>query len=296
MKKLAGMVNATITPMMENGTTDPASVAGLCKYLAENGVPALYPNGTNGESLLLDRAERQELAEAFVEGNAGRCTIYIQCGALTGEETFAHVRHAKAIKADGAGIMTPVFFPIDETGMEQLYDEILTELPDYPLYLYNIPSRSGNEVSTALLARLMDRHSNLQGIKFSSPDLLRINQYIRCCERTPDVLIGCDTLALSCLMLGGAGYVSGPGAVFPKTYTRIYDTFVKGDFEGARQAQTAVMNLQKGMDGIPEIPAIKYMLWKKDVIRTPVCRRPLRPLDTLEKDRLDQLLRAFPEA
>lgn len=291
MKRLFGMVNATITPMREDGSVDEKDVAGLCDYLAENGVHCLYPNGTNGEALLLKQDERMRMAEAFQNGNRGRCVLYVQCGAMTTEETYSHVRHARKIGADGAGIMTPVFFPVDEKGMERYYEEILEELPDFPVYAYNIFTRSGNDVSAALLGRLMERHANLHGIKFSYPDLLRVEQYAGCCERGADVLIGCDNLALCCLTAGGAGYVSGPGAVFPKSYTAVYDLYAAGDFKAAKEAQAYLLTIQSRMNGIPEIPAIKYMLWKKGVISTPVCRRPLRALDSAETDRLDALLK-----
>ena len=290
MKKLYGMVNATITPMNDKGAVDEAAVQGFCDYLAESGVHCLYPNGTNGESLLLDKEERMRMAEAFVKGNHGRCVLYVQCGALIPAETAEHVRHAQKIGADGAGVMTPVFFPADESAMEQYYDAILDQQPDFPMYLYNIFTRSGNDISAALLGRLADRHSNLYGIKFSYPDLLRIQQYCACSERRPDVLIGCDMLALACLTAGGSGYVSGPGAVFPKTYSRIYNAFAAGEYAEAQTAQARQLELQKRMDGIPEIPAIKYMLWKKNIIGTPVCRKPLRELDRSEKKQLDDLL------
>lgn len=290
MEHLSGMVIATITPMRENGTVDEKSAVNLCDYLSENGVRTLYPNGTNGESLLLHQDERMQMAEAFVKGSRGRFVLYIQCGALTTAETFLHVRHAGSIGADGAGIMTPAFFPVDEAGMEQYYDGILGAFPGLPMYLYNIPSRSGNDISAALLGCLMQRHENLLGIKYSFSDLLRVGQYAACCARRPDVLIGCDSLALCCLMAGGSGYVSGPGAVFPKTYASIYHAFAAGNHRAAQEAQRIVLNLQSQLDGIPEIPAIKYALWKKDVIATPICRKPLRELDLSEKRRLDAVL------
>ncbi len=291
MKELYGMVCAMITPMQEDGALDQKSIPALCEHLAEGGVHCLYPNGTNGESLLLTENERQEQAEAILKANAGRCALFIQCGAVTPEETYSHVRHARAIGADGAGIMTPVFFPTDDLAMTDYYDVILSALPDFPMYIYNIAGRTGNDVTASLLGRLMSAHKNLRGIKFSAPDLLRVESYVHCCsERNADVLIGNDALAMCCLSVGGKGYVSGPGAVFPKQYSAIYNAFQTGSLKDAQAAQEVVLQLMRRMEGIPEIPAIKYMLWRLDILSSPVCRRPLRPLTSDEKNRLDNLL------
>ena len=291
MNRLHGLVCAMITPMTEHFEIDLDSTAVFCDYLAKAGVHCLYPNGTNGESLLLQENERKAIAQKIQEENRQRCVLYIQCGAVTPEETYAHVRHAAQIGADGAGIMTPVFFLIDDKATKQYYETIMHELPDFPIYIYNIAFRSGIDVPPQLFGELMDRHPNLHGIKFSSADLLRVEEYIACSQkRKPDVLIGNDALALCCLAVGGAGYVSGPGAAFPEQYASIYNAYAAGEFEAAQIAQQRVLQIMKRLRGIPEIPAIKYLLWKKDIIKTPVCRKPFRELDTCEKKQLDDLL------
>lgn len=291
MKRLHGMVCAMITPMKENGEIDFSGIAALCEALAVNGVHCLYPNGTNGESLLLRAEERQAVAQQVAAANRQRCALYIQCGAVTPEETCAHIRHARKIGADGAGVMTPVFFLIDDRATERYFEEALAQAPDFPMYVYNIAFRTGVDVPSGLLGGLMARHSNLYGIKFSSSDLLRLQEYISCCPaRRPDVLIGNDGLALSCLAAGGAGYVSGPGAAFPRQYAAIYNAFAAGEFAEAQAAQRRVLAIMKRMRGIPEIPAIKYLLWKQDVIASPVCRRPFRVLDACERQQLNDLM------
>ena len=290
MRKLYGMVCALITPMTNNRAVDEESLGSFCKYLVDAGVHSLYPNGTNGESLSLTVEERKQTAMRMVESNDGKSVLYIQCGAGTVADSYQLVRHAAGLPVDGVGLMTPVFFPMDDISMHKYYADILKELPELTFYAYNIPSRTGNDLSVATLGRLMDEYANLKGIKYSSPDLLRIKDYASCGKGTADVLIGCDSLALSCLMEGGRGYVSGPGAVFPKAFASIYDAYAAGNFDAARAAQARVVRISKQFAGIPEIPAIKYMLWKKDVIATPVCRMPLRELDRAERGRLDDLL------
>ena len=287
-KRLHGMVCAMITPMLEDGSVDLEGVARLTRHLVAQGVPCLYPNGTNGESLSLTVQERRQVAEAVLDANQNRAAVYIQCGASTVSESYAHVLHARDIGADGAGLMTPVFFPVDESAMEQYYDGILRRAEGFPLYAYNIPSRSGNDISPALLGRLMERYPALLGIKFSLPDLLRFEEYVGCCRsRSTDALIGCDRLALSAMVLGGAGWVSGPGACFCPWFVRLYDEFRSGDLPKAMATQRELQRISDGLRGLPEIPAVKYMLKRQGVISHDTARSPLRPLTDEEKERLD---------
>ena len=294
MKKLFGVVCASVTPMLPDGTVDLESAASLYRHLGAMGIHSLYPNGTNGESISLTYEERCRLTDCVVRENAGKCSVYMQCGAATVTETKDNILYAKAHGADGVGIMTPVFFATDDAALEQYYDDMLDAAGDMPSYVYNIPSRTGNDVSVVLMGRLMKKHANLQGIKYSAPDLMRITGYVNCDpERHTDALIGCDNLALCCMDVGGAGWVSGPAAVFGERFVRLYDQISAGDTEDAKKTQLGIVRLGNGMAGIPEIPAIKYMLVKRGVIAHDTCRAPFRALTDAEKAALARLLAEY---
>ncbi|MBQ9196288.1 MAG: dihydrodipicolinate synthase family protein [Clostridia bacterium] len=295
LKRLYGVVCATITPMLPDGSVDLESAGRLYRCLTEAGITGLYPNGTNGESLSLSYDERCALAERCTVEATGKSSVYVQCGAASAEETRRNILFAQSCGADGAGIMTPVFFPVDEEGMEAYYDQMLQATPELPAYVYNIPSRTGNDVSPALLGRLMGRYPRLYGIKYSAPDLLRIGQYVHCCgDRRPDVLIGCDPLAVCCLDMGGVGWVSGPAAAFRESFVRLHRQSGT-DRAGMKETQAWIAYLSSQLAGIPEIPAVKYLLMRRGIIRHDACRSPLRPLRSGEKERLDRLLALYLE-
>ena len=173
----------------------------------------------------------------------------------------------------------------------QYYDAIMDRHPDLSMYAYNIPTRAGNDIRPEVLGALMTRHENLLGIKYSFPDIERIQAYLHCVPtRRPSVLIGCDSLALACMAVGGDGWVSGPSAVAPKLYTALSDALTAGDIAKARETQHAIVRLAQSIAGIPEIPAIKYLLMKQGIIESEACRAPLRPLTPPERARLDCLL------
>lgn len=290
-RKLYGVVCASICPMNQDGTIDYDGVKRLTRYLVDNGIHCLYPNGTNGESLSLTKEERFRIAETIAAENTGKAVLYIQCGASTVSESYELVRHAAKTGADGAGLMTPIFFPTDEEALRQYYDTILSSLPDFPMYIYNIPTRTGNDLSAKLLGALADAHGNLAGVKYSYPDILRLEHYADCCaDRRLSVLIGNDSLAMACHTVGGSGWVSGPSAVFAAWHTAMYDALKAGKLSKAREIQYRIMRTADEMADIPEIPAIKYMLTRLGVIKSEMCRAPFRSLTGYEKARLDKIM------
>ncbi len=293
-KRLFGVVIPTITPMNKDGSLDIKSLEKYTEYLVQAKVNCLYPNGTNGESLMLSKEERQTVAEVMAKVNNGRLPLFIQSGAMTTSETASHVNHAKAIGADGVGIMSPAFFPMDETALFEYYSQAIKDVPqDFPIYIYNIPGCTTNDVSAALLGSLMEKNPNVVGIKYSCPNLIRIEDYIRCNQRKPDVLIGCDSLFLQCLVTGGVGTVTGPGAVFHKRFNRLYSQYMSGDLKGAEQTQRQIVELDRALANIPGIPALKAMLKILGVIENDTCRGPLRALRKDEYNTIEKVLENY---
>ena len=129
-KRLKGVVIPTITPMNEDGTIDEKSLVNFTNFLVEAGVDALYPNGTNGESLLLKKEEREHVAEIMGETNHHRLPLFIQCGSMSTEETASHAKHAVKMGADGIGVMSPAFFGMDEEALFQYYCDVIEDLPN----------------------------------------------------------------------------------------------------------------------------------------------------------------------
>ena len=95
------------------------------------------------------------------------------------------------------------------------------------------------------------------------------------------------------LMTGGVGTVTGPGSIFHQRFTRLYDQYEKGDLQGAAATQEQIVKLDRAMAGIPGIPALKALLKMRGIIRTDVCRAPLRPLTKEEYKTLEKVLEDY---
>lgn len=293
-KRMRGVVIPMITPMMPNDTIDEQSLENFTEYLIQAGVNCLYPNGTNGESLLLTAEERDRIAQLVVKKNDNRIAAFIQCGSMTTAETRGHALHSVEIGADGVGIMSPSFFPMDEESLLNYFSNIISALPsEFPVYVYNIPSHTTSDVTPRLLNQLIETSSNVVGIKYSSPNLMRIEDYFYQSKKTFDLLIGCDSLFLQCLITGGVGTVTGPGSIFHERFTRLYKQYSEGDFVGATETQNQIVKTDRDLAAIPGIPALKALLKMRGIICYDNCRAPLRPLRKDEYEVLGRVLNEY---
>lgn len=122
---------------------------------------------------------------------------------------------------------------------------------------------------------------------------MRAEDYLEQPDRRPDLLIGCDSLFLQCLTLGGVGTVTGPGAIFNERFTRLYRQYNQGDLTGAIETQRQIVKADRELAGIPGIPALKTLLKLRGVIKTDVCRAPLRPLSGQECALLERVWKDY---
>ena len=294
MKKLKGIVCAAVTPMTPDGQLDLNSMKKLVNHMAETGIHAVYPCGTNGEGVSLSVQEHHAVTDAVVEANEGRMINVIQCAAARWEDTMENVRYAAHSGADGVGVMTPIFYKIDDAAMVEYYNEVCRNADGRPVYLYNIASHTNNDVSVKAFAQIVDENENVVGMKYSNRDIQRIQDYMRTPKtRTPDVLIGADSYILSALAAGCVGEVSGPACVFPKWYVGAYESFVAGDLAQAQYYQNKIVSVTRGLKAAPGIPGIKAMLKMQGVIDHDTCRRPFRPLKAEEYRILENALEAY---
>jgi 4-hydroxy-tetrahydrodipicolinate synthase len=280
---LQGIVCANITPFKENKEIDYVSVKKLARYLADSGIDAVYPLGTNGEGLALTIEERKKIAEIMVEEIAGKIPVAIQCGTQTLEDTIDLVLHAKEIKADAAGVVTPFFFHQSDRALEEYYGAVFEAAGDFPVYVYNIPTNTNNDISAKLIKNMSEKYDNLAGVKYSYPDLIRLSEYISAKEPKLDVLIGCDRLIYPAYKLGAVGTVSGPAAVFPELFARLWKLAVQGEDEKALELQYKLQKNSSAFAEYQEIPMIKQYLKSIGVIEEDTVRIPFNSISQAEK-------------
>ena len=238
MKKLYGVTTAMTTPFDAEGNVSCGALAGQTRMLVSKGVHCLYPGGTTGEMLRLTTEERKKIAETVLAAAEGRAVVYIHCGAMRQEDTINLLQHAHTIGADGAGVVTPQFFGVNEQEMERFYVTVSSSVPqDFPIYLYNIPQCAANDISAETAARIAERCPNIIGIKYSFADINRTFDYLRIKNWGFSVMHGCDRALLAMLALGCDGTVSGISGVFPEPFVAVYEAYQRGDWKTALDYQ-----------------------------------------------------------
>jgi dihydrodipicolinate synthase/N-acetylneuraminate lyase len=286
MKKLQGIVTAMVTPFDGSDGPDLDAVRQLTDFLIDRGVNCLYPTGTTGEMYLLSLEERKRIAATVIEQARGRVTVYIHVGAMTLKDTIDLARHACSAGADGIGVVTPTFFGVTDREMEAYYVDVANSVPaDFPVYLYNIPQLSGNDLKPATIARVVSRCANVVGIKYSYADMLRVNDYLKIRDGAFSVLIGADRLLVPGLAMGCDGTVSGVACVCPEPIVGVYRAYRAG-----RQAEA--LKLQAGANEVAELlrngsnMAVFKAALKARGIAAGHMRRPLMDLPQAEAEEL----------
>ncbi len=244
MAVLRGIIPPVITPMNEDESINEQELRNQVNRLIQAGVHGLFPFGTNGESYILSEKEKEQVLSIVVQENRGRVPVYAGSGCVGTKDTIRMSQMAEALGADVLSVITPWFAKASD---EELYDHYcaVASAVTIPVVLYNIPARTGNSLSPALVERL-SAVDNIVGVKDSSGNFDNMLQYL---ERTREkgdfvVLSGNDSLIYWNLLAGGSGGIAGCANVYPETMTAIYERFMKGDLEGARKAQDSIRSFR----------------------------------------------------
>ncbi len=286
MKKLKGVTVAMVTPFDEDGKINLEAMKDLSSFLIDKGVDALYPLGTTGEMYRLSVSERKKIAEAVVEEAAGRVTVYIHTGAMRMDHTIELSKHAEKIGADGIGAVTPSYFNVNEREMEAYYSTIAnTVSDDFPVYLYNIPQCSANDLTAELAEKLYEKHSNIVGIKYSYPDMMRTNEYLNIGDGKFSVMHGTDKIMHTLLSLGCDGVVSGISSVYPEPFVALYQAYQNHDYDNIMKIKKISTSFVEALKAGANLAYFKAALNRRG-INAGYMRRPQLELTAVEKGKL----------
>jgi len=269
-----GVITALITPLRDDKVDEAAFEALLERQIAA-GVHGVVPMGTTGESATLDLDEHKAVVELCVRVAAGRVRVIAGAGASATHKAIDLVRHAKTVGADGALVVTPYYNRPSQAGLRAHF-EAVAEAVQLPILLYNVPGRTGVDLSNETVAALAS-HPNIVGIKDATGDLGRISWMRANIQGQFDLISGDDPSYLGYLAHGGHGVISVTSNVAPEGMVALHDAVIAGDLATARTWQDRLIGLHRAlfMDASPA-PA-KYALSRLGLCREDV-RLPLVPV------------------
>lgn len=242
---IRGIIPAMITPMTEDEELDEKGFQRIIDGLIDAGVHGIFTVGTAGEFWALTVEEKKRVYEWTVQMTDKRVPVYVGTCANSTRETVQLSELAQEAGADCLSVLTPNYI---NPSQDQLFDHFsaVAKAVDIPILLYNLPARTGNTISVDLVVRLAESFENIVGIKDSSGNFANGMAMI---DSTPEgfcFVMGNDAMILPALIQGAVAAIAATANVAPEIAAGIYENFLKGDIETAKDFQRRLTPLRHG--------------------------------------------------
>jgi 4-hydroxy-tetrahydrodipicolinate synthase len=227
-----GVIPALVTPF-RNGKVDEKALVEHVDYLINQGVNAVLPCGTTGESPTLSHEEHNRVVAVTIEAVNGRVPVLAGAGSNSTSEAVSMGCHAAKAGAQGLLLVSPYYNKPTQEGLYRHFTTV-AEAAGLPVILYNIPGRCSVNILPETMERL-SKHPLIIGVKEATGDL---NQMIRTIELCgPDFLVtsGDDGLTLPLLAVGGQGVISVAANIIPKPLVELWQAWEKGQLLEAQK-------------------------------------------------------------
>jgi N-acetylneuraminate lyase len=281
---LRGIYPALLTPLTGDGSAvHYASLRRLVERLIGAGVHGFFVCGGSGEGILLTADERRQILETVLDQSAGRAQVIAHIGAVATAQAQELARHAASLPVAAVAAIPPIYFKVDSAALHDHYRLIAEAAGDTPLWVYNIPSATGVEISAGVMADLLTIPT-VRGIKYSAYNLFDMRRIV---ELREDITVhsGFDEVCVAGLSMGAHGAIGSTYNVLPATFCRLYAAAARGDWPAAQAIQGEANHVIQALIATPLIAGMKAILsaWG---IPCGGPRRPQRPLSTEERARL----------
>ena len=287
MSIFTGAGVAIVTPMKANGEVNYPKLEELLNYQIENGTDAIIICGTTGESSTLTHEEHLEAIRFTIEKVAGRIPVIAGTGSNCTQTAIYLSQEAEKYGADGLLLVSPYYNKATQKGLIAHYTAIANAVPETPIIMYNVPSRTGCNIQPATVATLVKNVKNIVGLKAASGDLSQIAKTVSLAGADLELYSGNDDQVLPILSLGGLGVISVLSNVAPKETHDMVMKFMEGDTAGAAKIQIDAIPLINALfcevNPIPVKTALNLMGMNVGPLRMPLCEMEESNKETLKK-------------
>jgi len=289
-KIFQGCGTALVTPFQTDGAVDEKTLLSLVNWQIEEGVNFLVPCGTTGESPTLGHDEYLRVAETVTRTANGRVPILAGAGGNDTAKVIALAAELKSLGVDGILSVSPYYNKPSQEGIYRHYRAIAESI-DLPIIIYNVPGRTGSNVTPDTLMRLSEI-ANIAGVKEASGDISQIGEICTRASEDFTVLSGDDALTLPTIALGGRGVISVAANEIPGMMAKFTAACLENRWEEAREWNRKLYPLMKvnfvEANPIPVKAALAMMGKINEVYRL-----PLSPLSESSKSKVAETLGAL---
>ena len=288
---MRGCATALVTPFHKDGSIDDECFVKLVERQVKGGVKLLVPCGTTGESVTMNEAERLHVIALTVDV-AKRLGAHVIAGTGSNSTsaTIDFTRKAREAGADAALIVAPYYNKPTQDGMFAHFSEIAKSVKDFPIMLYNVPSRTSSNISAATTLKLAEAHSNIVATKEASGDFSQVMHILANRPRDFKVFSGDDASTLPLAVLGADGLVSVCANEMPRETARMVVHSLNGSFHFARKLHYRLLPLMEANFAESSPAPCKFVMKEMGLLEENL-RLPLVPVTPETRARLKAVMK-----
>ena len=287
-EKLIGTGVAIITPFNEDFSVDWTSFENLINFWIENKVDYLVATGTTGESATLTRKEEQEIFSFVNKINNGRVPLVAGVGGNDTREVMHAYQTMNFTGYDAILSISPYYNKPGQEGLFQHYKAIATVSP-LPIIMYNVPGRTGQNVSAETTIRIANECKNIIATKEASGSFDQFNYIMKHKPKDFMLISGDDPIALSMIALGAKGVISVIANVFPKDFSDMIRLCLQGKFEEALPLHFKYIDVISSLFAEGNPAGVKQYLAAMGYCKN-ILRMPAYPVSDALAHKIDELI------
>ncbi|MEI6795743.1 MAG: 4-hydroxy-tetrahydrodipicolinate synthase [Methanomassiliicoccales archaeon] len=280
----SGCATALVTPFKPNGDLDEEGLRQLVAFQESEGVDAIVPCGTTGESATLTHKEHIRVIE-IVRDEAKRAHIIAGAGSNATHEAIHLTRAAKDLGADAVLSISPYYNKPTQKGLYSHY-EAIERAVDIPVIVYNVPGRTGSNINASTIARLA-KLPNIVGVKEASGNMAQIMAILAEVDADFNVISGDDALTFPLMTMGAKGVISVTSNIVPGLVADMTHAARDGDWKKAREIHFHLLplftNLFVETNPIPAKTALRLLGKPGGSLRLPLTEMEPANLEILRK-------------
>lgn len=272
--EFTGLAVALATPFTEAGDLDSEGLRRLVRHVIDGGADVLVPLGSTGEAATVAAEERDAIVGICLE-EADNRPVVVGTGGNSTRLTAEATARAQELGAQAALIVVPYYNKPMPTGVVEHFASVAAAAPDLPLIAYNVPGRTGTNLTPPTLRRLWD-NPQVVAVKESSGNLAQIGEIARTLPEGKRLLSGDDGLALASIAVGASGLVSVVANLLPAEVKALIDAARRGDLATAKRIHQQLLPLMDALfvesNPIPLKAALSLLGMAGDTVRLPLTR------------------------
>ncbi len=264
---------AIVTPFTSNNEVDFEKLGELIEFQIAEGTDSIVICGTTGEASTLTHEEHLDCIRYTVEKVAKRVPVIAGTGSNATDTAIYLSQESEKYGADALLLVTPYYNKATQKGLISHFTEIANSVK-LPIILYNVPSRTGCNITPQTIATLHKNVDNIIGIKEASGNIVQVAEILQLTEGKMDVYSGCDDMIVPMLSLGGVGVISVLSNIAPRETHDMVMKYLEGDVIGSRELQLKFLPLINALfcevNPIPVKKAMNLMGFSVGHLRMPL--------------------------